>query len=640
MSMLYFPTKPDEKYRCHTLASQQLYNYTFNKAISDPFSFELWVRFDEFPRVNPNMIFGVPGGSGVRLQISDPGDRYKILFHVGGLTDLCVEAERVTSWDTHLIQPISSPFHIVCTYDGSATAAGMQIYLNGVSVKHSIRSSNVPTSLLSGELVGGSATGGRMTIFLAQFHESRLTGGEVQAVSSFPVLDPSAAFNYRGSQLTQALFRPNRFKAFHYGPGMKGRLMDAGVWGGWYYHYHSIGSAGYSSVGCNSPYNHTGFWPISFFDGDHKTYLATAAWGGPGWNLESYMAVFDHDTRVMTLEGVARALPAFSTKKDYHSVPNMSINPASHLPIVFRERGHNTAIDVFSYPVADQEIPYVEKYGSNLSYNNSAYIGSRLINIARNGNINEDQVVWYSDDDGQTWQGGAAYVHLKDDYWAYPSVWVFADVMYIRIRARNQEDNIDFSSYPYQFILKTTDGINFSDYRDQFSIDSSVGQWTWTDLITYAIAGAPSPDVQRGPSTSTSDAYREADGTLVFVYTNGQLGTRELVKVAPDGSQTRTGLDPAAVVGRFFQKNDTELLLLALEARDDGANNQVVLYTTDNNFLPLDAGEVLTPRGYDYQKQTISNSITPGSPRMFYAMAERGDWTDRMMLWAYEYIPA
>lgn len=641
--MMFTPTRPANSYLSRKLGTNRFATgFLWPYAMGEPFTLELWVRLDAFTRGDqPGILFGISNETGMELIRSKPGDRYAIGFYIGGKSGLYVAAELKGSWETELVQPIPAPFHFACTYDGSQSAGGMNIYLNGWTTTTSVKSDVAPGSDVGGEVTLGT-NHIPCTVFSAHIYGVEQSASWAQArADALPSVDAIADYYFTGNRYAKALFHPDRFKQFHFG-NEKGRIMDCGIWGGWYYSNHIQGVNEYSSLNCNTPTQNINYYPIAFY-AEGKTYLGTSGWGGPGWHIDNYLCVFDHDTKVMSIVARATSSLAPTNNKDYHQVPSVIVNADTGLPFLSRERGHTSPFGIYGFPPVEDEMPFLSSFSDASAYNHLAYLSGRLISYSRNGltgGNQEQQRCFYSDDNGATWQGGHIVVDLNTSHWAYLEMWNYPDEIYIVVRLRNQDDNVDGSVYPARFLLKTTDGVHFSDYRGQVMKDAGAGErWTESELRSYALMGSTSPDETVTPNVSGWGSHKLADGTLVFAFINGQTGVRELVHVAPDGTENRMPLDPSAKSGSYWPISDTEIMIISREQRDDGNNYQGVLYRAGNDYVPVDSGEVVTTRGWTYDKLNVSTSVTPGSPRLLTANVVKKDWTDRMMLWAYEYTP-
>jgi hypothetical protein len=114
---------------------------SFGDGVTDqPFSFSSWLYLDAFPSTPNGIIF--EKNNEYRLRINQSG---RLFFEL-----LTNASNRLGRRYISLSGDLSTWLHIVCTYDGSKTNAGMKIYVNDVQVDNGNQNAGSYTGMTNG----------------------------------------------------------------------------------------------------------------------------------------------------------------------------------------------------------------------------------------------------------------------------------------------------------------------------------------------------------------------------------------------------------------------------------------------------------------------------------------------------------
>jgi len=114
---------------------------SFGDGVTDqPFSFSGWVYLDAFPSSANGIIFQKTNE--YRLRMTSTG---RLFFELSTNA-----SNRLGKRYFDLIGNLSTWLHIVCTYDGSKTNAGMKIYINDVQVDNGNQNAGSYTGMTNG----------------------------------------------------------------------------------------------------------------------------------------------------------------------------------------------------------------------------------------------------------------------------------------------------------------------------------------------------------------------------------------------------------------------------------------------------------------------------------------------------------
>ncbi len=162
---------------------------TYDLAATDPFSFETWVYM--YDTVGTMHIFGTEfvssSNPGFQFQLVSGKPELKLVSSILGPNQIQVQSNEVidtTTW-----------YHLAVTYDGSETAAGVTLYINGVVVPTTTLYDNISGSIQGTDPTTFGARNGSFNWFNGKIDEFRLWSTERTATevanNLFEVLEVS-----------------------------------------------------------------------------------------------------------------------------------------------------------------------------------------------------------------------------------------------------------------------------------------------------------------------------------------------------------------------------------------------------------------------------------------------------------------
>lgn len=594
---------PSERFRVSSFASDQATGQTLTLTPGQAFSAQAFVNFRAFSRTGT--FFGAPGVLEMRLLDGTDAKNRDVEIRLGGASGIVIHGaeDGYTKAPSDYLHCTFLNAHIGVTYNGSGTADGMSLYLNGDPVDVIATSDNAP----GGALQGPVSLWGDMDTYLLEVAPGVQSPAQMKALGATPAVIGSSLYLFEG----QARYRKAGFIAGAFGKWMlpsADRIIDAGLWGG-----EKLGNQT-NNYSYGSPTEQFVNELVNqYVPSENRTYIATCANRGGGYARDGYMGYYDHDKKFFALY---KRVPSQTRRNaESHQVLSMIHTPPGW-QITGQEDLHNSPLYIHRVQGEEEgEAEYIQELGGQNAYVHFGYVGDRLLLACREGEVYNFNRCWRSDDHGLTWSGGERVSDTGNlDLWNYPQTYRIGDTFYLCSRVRNQSNRTHFAIY----ITTTTDGETFTSLDGQMTKNITLGQYfsptefedhcllyktadpaleTTVNMFMLKEVGSNLAGILRDEYLNES-YYWTYDGSLSLRTIPNPGLSNSIIPLGPDGAYD-------------------------IYTRKETSQNfwEVWKYQTLDNFASYDAGERISPPGINIVKLTLTRDYEPGMPLLFTCSA-------------------
>jgi hypothetical protein len=628
-----------------------------NFSISDPFSFEVWFKTTVSGGTNP--VFSKGDGAKIALYVMEANSANPHLnFSLGSAsnyfnakTNVEGSGEGSKIWNNFY-------YHIVCTYDGSESAAGIKIYINGelATIGDTVRVGTATLGNTDSLYINNSGDAsitdrGQIGYSLFRVFNTELNASTVTTLfnGGIPLVDyesnvvlqhsvknnlTSNSVNISTADVLNEKIFPGNTKKNRYKVSNNSVLIHGfGIWG----HLAAFDQPNLYT----SPVYGEWYSPFVWLDtASNKTYFSTQLRGHAWFNREAEFLYFDHTkSEVIHLDSRIKSISKDVT--DVHQLLPIIKAPTGDF-LTSREDKHNSPLyfaktngNVFDWTGIGTIT------GSN-AYVNLFYSNDSLRAINRGGSDQSVQYVSASGDNGSTWLSRHKIIDLgtSNGNRAYPGVYYYSmdSVIYSFVFSRRESEN-----WEAIYCIKSTDGAIWQDLGENISRNIYSNQhFSQTDLDTYCLVDELTVNSNNTLTMDCLDVVVDSSHTPHIVYVDTEqdstyYATWNGANWASKAINIPTWIGDYRATAALIWKGDDNFDLFKIETRS--GYDVIVKYETTNGFDTIDLGIIVSNNNRNYSQITRTHNYQVNDPVVILASEIQADGNETAWLWVYEYNP-
>lgn len=621
---------------------------------TDSWSYETWVKFPDV--TTAKTLFGKYDTStlrGISISLTANGRLSLLLRGGASANQILVDSRQDESLKSGYFSA-GKWYHIIITYSGTGTAAGVRLYIDGKNLPI------IAAGTLS-DTLGTQATANTVGIGIGANSYGVSSGNQVQGLTrlwSQALTAEQVATLYNGglpaygtpagvpAPVLAHLVTNDTYAAGSYtlvesvnglngtGAGFtgteKGLVSDLDAIEPTNYQAYTGDSIYYDTfqkAGMGNPdfLQHSPFTAMY----NNKLWYASGVTGGTwmsrgklGWNRENRIFTVQHSGKYVSP----------SAGMDYVSAGTIDGHPYAAITytkdnewLVVHEDVHNSILYIKKTAGRDLlNLSLVATIGSETAeyaYPVFAWVGNDLYIVVRGGVSNVDMEKTYitkSSDNGVTWSTPKVIVNLGNGSSKPMRSYTMQvyDPNKLRMFVMLRDDNQTPATFNRNFYIESADGDTWTDVFGSYSklITSSAAAFTRaemnTSLTVYGTGGAEDVHMKcavKAPSGNVFGICNNIAGDgYVLNYVSGGVWTTRPVNLSITSQNSGAGNTDRTDYWLLYAYSDTRFLLWRIEPRN--GFRVIVQYETTDAFVTLDAGTIISDADKNHEQIQITTN--------------------------------